>query len=175
MLPAKYAWLAQETGPKMIVEAVKLYGLLEKPGPANNPVILAMAKEVGLDRVYTADSIAWCGLFMAVVAKRAGKDVPKDPLWALNWRKFGRKVDRPMLGDVLTKNRKGGGHVTLYVGEDATHYHCLGGNQSDSVNITRVAKTESWGFNRPLYNTQPANVRVVKLSASGAATGGSEA
>lgn len=37
-------------------------------------------------------------------------------------------------------DRAGGGHVAFYVGEDATHYHVLGGNQSDSVNVMRIAK-----------------------------------
>lgn len=34
-----------------------------------------------------------------------------------------------------------GGDVALYVGEDAGAYHCLGGNQSDKVCITRIAKS----------------------------------
>jgi hypothetical protein len=29
-IPSRYAWLAREPGPKMIVEALKLFGTLEK-------------------------------------------------------------------------------------------------------------------------------------------------
>lgn len=36
MLPDRYAWLAREPGPRMLVEALKMYGTLEKPGAANN-------------------------------------------------------------------------------------------------------------------------------------------
>ena len=36
--------------------------------------------------------------------------------------------------------RAGRGHVGLYLGEDATHFHILGGNQTNNVSITRIAK-----------------------------------
>lgn len=178
MLPAQYAWLGKEPSPKMLLEGLKLYGLKEAAGSGDNPVILALAKEAGVGGVYVHDSIAWCGLFMLVCATRAGKALPFPPaaaLWALNWRKFGTAVPHPMLGDVMTKTRDGGGHVTMYVAEDDGAYHCLGGNQSDGVNITRISKAESWAFNRPPYNAQPANVRVIHVAPGGAPTGGSEA
>jgi uncharacterized protein (TIGR02594 family) len=170
MLPSRYGWLAREGGPKMIVEALKLFGTMEKPGSANNPIIVAWAKEVGSEvaDVYKADSIPWCGLFMAVVAKRAGKEIPKHPLWALSWSAFGAKTDAPALGDVLVFTRSGGGHVGLYVGEDASAFHVLGGNQSDSVCIARIAKARLYAARRPLYRVQPANVRSIRLEATGA-------
>jgi uncharacterized protein (TIGR02594 family) len=169
MLPSRYGWLARESGPKMLIEALKLYGTLEAPGSKNNPTIIAWAKEVGgeVADVYSADSIPWCGLFMAVVAKRAGKEVPKHPLWALSWSAFGAKAAKPMLGDVLTFTRNGGGHVALYVGEDEGAFHILGGNQSDAVTITRIAKSRLYAARRPLYREQPANVRVVHLASNG--------
>jgi uncharacterized protein (TIGR02594 family) len=170
MLPSRYAWLAREPGPKMIVEALKLFGAMEKPGSANNPTIVAWAKEVGgeVADIYKADSIPWCGLFMAVVAKRAGKELPKHPLWALSWSAFGAKAPAPALGDVLVFTRGGGGHVGLYVGEDASAFHVLGGNQSDRVCIARIAKARLYAARRPLYRIQPANVRPIHLEATGA-------
>jgi uncharacterized protein (TIGR02594 family) len=170
MLPSRYAWLAREPGPKMIVEALKLFGTMEKPDAANNPTIVAWAKEVGgeVADVYKADSIPWCGLFMAVVAKRAGKEPPKHPLWALSWSAFGAKAPGPALGDVLVFTRSGGGHVGLYVGEDASAFHVLGGNQSDRVCIARIAKARLYAVRRPLYRVRPANVRPIHLEATGA-------
>lgn len=166
-LPAQYAWLAGEGAPRMLVEALALFGTLEAPGAKDNPTILAWANEVGVGADYTHDEIPWCGLFMAIVAKRAGKVAPKEPLWALNWRGFGKPVTAPMLGDVMVKTRAGGGHVCLYVGEDADTYHCLGGNQTDQVCIRRFPKALGWAFRRPLYTVQPANVRRVYLAPSG--------
>jgi hypothetical protein len=36
--------------------------------------------------------------------------------------------------------RSGGGHVAFAVGEDATHFHVLGGNQGARVSIMRIEK-----------------------------------
>jgi uncharacterized protein (TIGR02594 family) len=181
-LPDKYSWLSAEGAPRMLVEMLKIYGTLEEPGSRDNPVILGWAKEVGLKDIYKHDNTAWCGLAMAVVAKRADKPVVASPLWALNWRQFGTSVPAPMLGDVMVKPRYDsnkkliGGHVTLYVGQDQTHYHCLGGNQNDSVNITRYSKQDNWTYRRTVWKIeQPPNVRAVFLSSQGAITGGSMA
>jgi uncharacterized protein (TIGR02594 family) len=167
-LPAQYAWLAKEPGPKMILEALKLFGTVEAAGSKDNPKILAWAAEIGLAKTYSHDSIPWCGLFIGLVAKRAGKEVVDSPLWALSWADFGKPAaGGAMLGDVLTFKRDGGGHVALYVGEDASAYHCLGGNQSDQVCITRIAKSRFYRARRPLYTNQPNNVRKITLSSTG--------
>lgn len=167
MLPAQYQWLAKEPGPLMLLEALKLYGTLESVGAKDNATILGWAKEIKQDAVYSHDSIPWCGLFIGVVAKRAGKGFLNSPLWALSWADFGESVKAPMLGDVLTFKRDGGGHVGLYVGEDATAYHVLGGNQSDRVCITRIAKSRLYKARRPKYIQQPSNVRKVILQSNG--------
>lgn len=168
-LPKKYNYLALEPAPRMLLEALKLFGTLETPGTANNTTIIAWAKEVGgkVADVYKADSIPWCGLFMAVVAQRAGKILPASPLWALSWATFGTYQKTPMLGDVLVFTRNGGGHVGLYIGEDNICYHVLGGNQSDSVCITRIAKNRLYTCRRPLYNVPPKNVRKIILNSNG--------
>jgi uncharacterized protein (TIGR02594 family) len=166
-LPKKYEWLLAEPGPKMLVEFLKIYGTTETPGNRDNPIILEWAKEAGI-KDYKHDSTAWCGLAAAIVAKRAGKEIPTGPLWALNWANFGNKVnDGAKLGDILVFKRTGGGHVGLYIGEDDECYHCLGGNQGDTVNIVRKAKNRIYAIRRPHYNNQPANVRKVILSPEG--------
>lgn len=173
-LSDKYSYLLASNMPRMIQEALKLYGTIETPGKGSNPTILAWAKEVGEDvrKVYLSDDIPWCGLAMAVIAKRAGKEVVKSPLWALSWATFGEHAECPKIGDVLTFVRRTNtgaraGHVTLYVAEDATTYHCLGGNQGDAVNITRIAKNRLYTARRPIYQIQPESVKQVVLNASG--------
>lgn len=167
-LPQQYRWL-QTIGqlPRMVQEAISLFGTIETPGAGNNPTILAWAKETGLDKVYTADAVPWCGLFMAVVAYRAGKFPPTSPLWALSWSKFGVEAGQPRLGDVLTFTRKGGGHVGLYIGEDKTAYHVLGGNQSDAVSFARIDKIRLYRVRRPAYKLRPETVRPFMLAAAG--------
>lgn len=167
-LPPQYAWLSNEGSPKMLVEALKLFGTVEGAGAKDNPTILGWASEVGLSKTYSHDSIPWCGLFIAVVAKRAGLQPVDSPLWALSWADFGKPAEGgPMLGDILTFKRNGGGHVALYVGEDPFGFHCLGGNQSDKVCITRIARSRLYAARRRIYNVRPDNVRKIVLASSG--------
>ncbi len=169
--PADYTWLDRLSPlPRMVEEARKLLGTKEVPQAGNNKVIMNWAKELGDASVadaYCADSVPWCGLFMAITAKRAGKTPVKDPLWALNWGQFGVPVGQPALGDVLTFIRPEGGHVALYVGEDQKCYHVLGGNQSDQVCFTRIEKLRLKKARRPNYMNQPLTVKPYVLSAKG--------
>lgn len=167
-LPKSYQWLNSLSPlPRMIQEALNLFGTLEKQGPRNNPTILAWANELGLSNSYSADEIPWCGLFAAIVAKRAGKSPVENPLWARNWARFGIKSPQASLGDVLVFARNGGGHVGLYVGEDSTTYHVLGGNQSDQVCFRRIQKSRCVAIRRPVYNVQPSTVKPYRLSIGG--------
>jgi uncharacterized protein (TIGR02594 family) len=171
-LPKQYQWLNQEPGPKMILEALKYYGEMEVSGSGNNPTIMAWARELAIHNQYKNDDTAWCGLFMAVVAKRAGKSYPftnVGALWARNWEKFGVQTAKAMLGDILIFQRNGGGHVGLYVGEDSLAYHVLGGNQGNRVSIVRILKVRLVAARRPIYSiAQPSNVRQVFLQENGA-------
>lgn len=178
----QYGWLA-DAGvlPKMLQAALPLYGTNEVSGSGNNPTIMGWADSLGVRRVYTADSVAWCGLFMGHVAATAGKGLwpgakPADVLWALNWAKFGEEAGQPMLGDVLTFTRTGGGHVGLYIGEDATAYHVYGANQgdivsgrkADTVGFTRIDKKRLYRARRPFMTVPPASMRPIVLAAAGA-------
>lgn len=166
-----YNWLKEEKSPKILVEAIKHLGVKEIVGSKHNPVILGWAGAVGLKSIYTNDEIPWCGLFIAYCAHAAGLQVVERPLWALNWAKYGNKVDEPMLGDILTFKRNGGGHVGIYVGEDEKYYHVLGGNQNNSVSVTRIAKSRLHQARRTAWKiAQPTNVRKVFLEAKGAIT-----
>lgn len=163
----RYDWLAREQGPRTLVEGLKFHGLKEIVGSRHNPVILGWAKELGIPG-YTADEIPWCGLYAAKVVNAAGFTFVKDPLWARNWAKWGNPEDYARLGDVLVFVRDGGGHVGFYVGEDQTHYHVLGGNQSNGVSITRIAQSRCIAKRScPWKVGPPVNYRRVVLPASG--------
>ncbi len=170
--PKNYEWLANVGQlPKTIFEGLKLFGVQEVVGKGSSATILGWRDELNQAGVkisgYSDDSIAWCGLYAAIVAHRAGKDVVKEPLWARNWAKFGVKAAKPSLGDILVFERGEGGHVALYVGEDATTYHILGGNQKDQVSITRWAKSRLLAARRPKYTNQPASVKPYIVKATG--------
>lgn len=168
-LPPSYLWLADIDTPRIIDEALALYGVRETAGPLNTPVIMAWAAQLGIARAYVADSIAWCGLFAGIVVKRAGWEPVDGPLWARNWAKFGKPSAEPGLGDVLVFSREGGGHVGFYIAEDATTYHVLGGNQGDAVSIVRIAKGRLIAARRPIWRlARPASVKRYVLGAGNA-------
>lgn len=124
-------------------EALRLKGTREASGAADNPLILRWAQRLGIP--YAHDSIAWCGLFVAhcVAATLPDEPLPANPLGARRWLSFGAATE-PTLGAVLVFWRGSPtswkGHVGFYAGEDGRAYHVLGGNQSDSVSLSRLAK-----------------------------------
>jgi uncharacterized protein (TIGR02594 family) len=179
-LPAQYQWLHSVKGlPRTIAECIKLHGVQEVVGKGSNATILAWRDELNgattngkpIVTGFSDDNIAWCGLFAAIVAFRRMKrieEVVRGPLWARNWLHYGVKVDTAMLGDCLVFSRGKGGHVAWYVGEDKTTYHVFGGNQSNRVSITRIAKSRLLGIRRPEYVTMPKGVRPHHLAPTGA-------
>ena len=150
--------------PAWLVEARSLIGTDEVPGSGNNPVIMGWARH--LDQWYPNDTTAWCGLF---VAHCMGKGAPDEPqafnrLGAREWAKFGQSVP-PSYGaiGVFWRGSKAGwqGHVGFIVGADAETFHVLGGNQSDSVNVTRVSRSRLLDCRAPKGWSGDTNLRPV--------------
>lgn len=171
--PKGYEWLGTVGQlPRTINEGLSLLGVAEVVGKGSNKTIIGWRDELNQAGVsitgYSDDDIPWCGLFAAIVAHRAGKKVVASPLWARNWANFGSGGATAALGDVLVFGRGGGGHVGFYVGEDATAYHVLGGNQGNKVSITRVLKSRLLASRRPIYNAKPDSVKAYRVAAGGA-------
>lgn len=88
----------------------------------------------------------WCGDAVETAILRALPDepLPSNPAASINWLPFGTELKAPSYGAVLIfwRGKPDGwqGHIGFYVGEDSTHYHVLGGNQSDRISVTRIAK-----------------------------------
>ncbi|SHE79814.1 TIGR02594 family protein [Loktanella atrilutea] len=121
--------------------------------------------------------IPWCGAFVATCHRLAspGIAIPDNPLGARNWGTFGVPC-APTLGATLTFSRPGSswsGHVGFYWGEDSTAFHVLGGNQSNAVTVTRVAKTRFLESRWPAGAPNP-KTRVL-LTTSGAPLSANEA
>lgn len=174
-LPIKYKWLLSLSGlPRTIQLALELYGTKEVVGKGSNPEILKwrnLLNDAGINiKNYFDDDIPWCGLFVAYICylrKLNPAEVVIDPLWARNWASYGKKADRPALGDILVFKRESGGHVGFYVAEDADSYHVLGGNQSNQVSIVRVEKSRLLAARRPPYMIKPSAVKHYHVVASG--------
>lgn len=169
--PAEPVWMR---------EARRYMGLKEIAGAKSSPTILSWAKAIGgwVAGYYTNDDIPWCGLFMGhIIGATLPREVlPSNPLSAQAWANFGRELSKPALGAVLVFARTGGGHVGLYAGETQTAYRVLGGNQSNSVSLTWVAKERlvDGGIRWPSTVTEPLGTRVL-LRADGAPLSTNEA
>ena len=145
--------------PPWLATMRSLKGTDEFSGGADNPIILswrdfisrAYPEMATYCRNYAHDSVPWCGLTMAyAMAVNGIRPVfgPTDTdkfLWADAWRQFGTKLEQPRLGCVMVFTRDGGGHVALYEGDDGDNYRIVGGNQSDSVNVTSMSKSRFSG------------------------------
>jgi uncharacterized protein (TIGR02594 family) len=112
--------------------------------------------------------VPWCGLFMGIVAHNSGNKSVKEPLYPINWVNFGSEASVPMFGDILifihpSETNKKAGNVGLYIGEDSDCYHVLGGNENDTVCITRILKSRLYTARRPKYEIVPDCVKIVAL------------
>ena len=134
-----------------ITTAESLMWTKEIPGAKSNPRIIRWAKLIGgsVKSYYDNDDIPWCGLFVGWCMTANKIPINKSTaLSALAWNNFGTKTE-PCYGCVMVFKRTGGGHVGFYMSEDNDSYHILGGNQSNQVNVTKVAKNRFYGARWP--------------------------
>lgn len=141
-----------------IKEAKKHLGLREIAGAKHNPTILNWIKN--LKGFFKDDETPWCGTFVAHCLKTAGVSYPKNWFRALDYRTAGSKLAKPAYGCVAIKSRVGGGHVCFVVGKDRNgNLLCLGGNQSNMVNITKYKASDFVEFRWYGKTDSPANFR----------------
>lgn len=127
--------------PPWVTEANRFIGLHEVRDAKQ------LDKALNLD----ASEIPWCGAFTGMIIANVlpGETIPANPLWALNWKKFGVALTEPYFGAIAVFKRKAGGHVGFVVGHDAKYVHLLGGNQSNQVSVTKVSKTQLEAYRWP--------------------------
>lgn len=162
--------------PPWLALARQHIGLREIKGPRHEPVIQGWLRRLGA--AWNDDETPWCGTFVAAMLQEAG--LPIITRWSSSraWATYGANLRTTHLapGALLIFWRGSPsswqGHIGFYEGEDATHYHVLGGNQADSVNIMRIAKS------RLVASRWPRDVPVlggpVHLSSAGRAVSTNE-
>jgi uncharacterized protein (TIGR02594 family) len=121
--------------PPWLARMNAILGLYEFAGSADNPAILGMARACGgiIARTYKHDATPWCALTVnyCLVASGLPSD---DSLWALDFARYGNRLNGAALGAIATKKRDGGGHVFLVVGRTKEgRLVGRGGNQGDMV------------------------------------------
>ncbi|MEP3846223.1 MAG: TIGR02594 family protein [Paracoccaceae bacterium] len=159
-IPTDMPWLS---------EASRLIGVRENTAPGQSNAIIDNWADA-LDIGFASDEVPWCGLFVGHCMSTGVPDeaLPGNPLGARQWINYGRMV-KPQLGSILvfwrTSPSSWKGHVGFYWAEDETHYHCLGGNQTNAVNIKRMAKSRLIEARWP--NSLPEQGFVRKASGEG--------
>ncbi len=127
----------ESTRPLWVQAAMGWVGTKEQPGSGDNKVILNWAKDQGGDIAaeYTHDAIPWCALFANQVLHQVGLK-GTGTLWALDFATWGQKLAGPAVGAFAPMKRSGGGHIPIVIGRDQHgNLMCVGGNQSDAVNV----------------------------------------
>lgn len=157
LLPATPAPMATED-PPWVVEMKKVYGWHET---RDNARLRAWLKSDG-KTLGDPDALPWCGDAVETAIKLALPDEPfvgalaENPYYARNWATFGRSAIGYGCIGVFSRGPTSG-HVGFLVGEDDTCLHVLGGNQGDSVSVTRVEKWRMLATRWPLtYDKTPA-------------------
>jgi uncharacterized protein (TIGR02594 family) len=128
--------------------AQRFVGLQEIPGPEDNPLVLAMLE---LDQAGAVkDDVPWCSAFVNYVTWLL--QLPRSrSLSARSWLRVGSPValNEAEAGfDVAIVKRGAGeqpgpevleapGHVGFYAGREGSDILILGGNQNNSVCITK--------------------------------------
>lgn len=114
--------------------------------------ILQYAKETGISGI-SSDQDAWCGVFVAWVAMKAGFDYAKSPS-ARAWLNEGTKTEFLHEADIVVYWRESQDSIYGHVGipltytEDKEYIYTLGGNQSNSVCIKPYPVSRLLGFRK---------------------------
>jgi uncharacterized protein (TIGR02594 family) len=138
--------------------AQRFVGTQEVGGQVDNPMILAMLK---LDASWPEnDEVPWCSAFANYICWLARLPRSKS-LRARSWLTVGRGIhlDDAVPGDIIVLQRGKGeqpgpevieapGHVGFYAGRFGTFIEVLGGNQGDTVKISRYPSSKLLGVRR---------------------------
>ena len=139
--------------------AQRFVGMTEVAGKVSNPQILAMLQ---LDQAWPeGDEVPWCSAFVNYITWLLRLPRSKS-LGARSWLQVGIPInleDAELGFDVVILKRGGEnqpgpdvinapGHVGFFAGGDKDIVLILGGNQSDSVNVSRFFVQNILGIRR---------------------------
>ncbi len=131
----------------ILKKAASQIGIKEAAGTKDNPQVVEYhAYSTKSNKKGWADSVPWCASFICWVVEKCGFESTNSAR-ARSYEKWGVDVTKsPLPGDVVVFWRdtlaSGKGHVTILVKKVGNFLYCVGGNQSDSVNLTAYPMTK---------------------------------
>lgn len=142
--------------------ALEYYGQTEKlTNGKPNPIVSSFYDEFVPHKI-TDNQTAWCSAFMNSIFASCGYEY-SGSLAARSWTKVGVKIEKPIPGDVVIfwreKKTSWKGHVAMYISQDSKYIYCLGGNQSNMVNIQKYSKDRLLEYRRPRKLNKGANFK----------------
>jgi uncharacterized protein (TIGR02594 family) len=170
--------------------AERFLGTKEKPGPAANPLVLAMLQRS--EPWVEDDATAWCSAFAGAIAWILDLPRPRketlpagvSELAARSWLRVGEAIaaaDAKVGWDVVVLSRgrppqpgpdvlKASGHVGFFAGWTETpgkrFVRILGGNQGDAVSFALYDAADILGIRRLFDAPETEPVRVIPRAAA---------
>jgi uncharacterized protein (TIGR02594 family) len=137
------------------LEKAKAYiGLREIVGIKHAPLIVQMWARIKMAGIKD-DETPWCAAFVGSCLEEAGIQSTRTG-WALDYAKWGQRLDYPMPGAIAYKKRTNsagkiiGGHVAFVAGRDELgRIMLLGGNQGNKVGIDPFGVSGIMGYRWP--------------------------
>jgi len=129
--------------------AIREIGVREYTGAADNPRIIEYLRSTTLGEPYRSnDETYWCSAFVNWCVEKAGYE-GTDSAWAKTWARWGKSIETPHRGCIAVFKRGSGGHVGFYLDDNDENIELLGGNQNNSVCISKYPKARLLSYRVP--------------------------
>lgn len=118
----------------------------EVKGKNHNPRILHYHNFTSLKA--STDEIPWCSSYLNFIVIKSGGTGTNSAM-ARSWENWGKELKKPVPGCIGVFSRgsdKRFGHVAIYLYETKKYIYVIGGNQSDMVSVTPIAKSRLVGY-----------------------------
>jgi len=134
--------------PSWVLKGREFIGLEEIKGSRHAPEIVQFWKDIKRGGIKD-DETPWCAAYVGSMLERVGIKSSRFE-GSSSYLKWGERIDKPVLGCIVTFSRSGGGHVGFVVGRtEGGNLLVLGGNQSDAVNIKEFTLDRVTGYMWP--------------------------
>ncbi|MEM5341484.1 hypothetical protein [Paraburkholderia azotifigens] len=123
-----------------------------------NPLIRKIFEDIGYpQKVYAGDCTPWRAATLSWAMMRCKINIPKDPLMARSFAKYGEPTNSPVHGDlVVFASRKGdgSGHVGIFIDKTKENVRVLGANQAN-IKAKPTNCGDDYPNNKVCINTFP--------------------